>query len=123
MDSNSIIKGGVVLIKEHIVIGDKYTTFHNFTITQINNLLKISKGGYYQNGKLLFKNENVTEFDVSTLENNIEYEIWLSNEGFVLLDSTPINTDSYIDRLVWFKIDTANYDDIQVNILKIINDI
>lgn len=95
-----------MIIVNHAIKGDISTTFHDFACTLEGDEIVISGGTYFRASQQIANVPQETRFPKPTIQEWIQHEIWLTEDGVQLYSSPqffikPINP---IDRLAWIMI-------------------
>lgn len=90
----------------HTITGNASTTFHNFTYTLEGDEIVVSAGSYFRDSQELISVPQETRFPRPTIQEWIQHEIWLTENGIQLYSSPEffINPTNPIDRLAWMMI-------------------
>lgn len=114
------------MIIEKTILGDGSTSKHNFTFETVGMQFMISPGVYEQCNQIKFISEGDTFIDVPQAVDDTQYQIWATNQGFMLI-SKPTGSDfdssiEPIDCIAWFTIpgNCTSLTDVEINVLKII---
>jgi hypothetical protein len=118
------------MIKEHLILGNKQNSFHDFVFTQEGNSVDISNGSYWRNNESLFESNEPISIEITPQSSDMMYEVWITSGGILLFSAAtnaPIEYDFHgfepIDRLCWFIVPIgSSLDDVEINVIKIVEE-
>jgi hypothetical protein len=122
--------GGVKVIQEHLNLGNKLNSFHDFVFSQEGPNLHISSGTYWRNNQTQLESNEPMSIEISPQSSEMMYEVWVTSGGILLFSAStnaPINYNFQgfepIDRLCWFIIPAGKtLDDAEINVIKIVEE-
>lgn len=104
------------MIIEHVVKGQKTTSWHNFNIRVENFDLIISQGEYWQGG---IKRFSSTEETILSFEDKLGlYNIYVTDDGILDLKD-ELEPENKIDRIAWLSVHGDSLKNVDINFIKI----